>query len=278
LAVRNFTDFKRSLSLAVLLSTGILAVFNSADGQTNASPQWLTFTNAEHHFHFQYPAAWKVNGSPPMMGMHQVVLVSLNSMGVADFNIWPAGVGEFGPAQIKQQLPAGAVYLDVSQSGFPGPRFGNGIKEMEANDLSEPLKIAKEDDSQGIIEQALSFNKWGQFWDVTIFMRPPVTAQLRQTVKQILESFRFDGKPAGDPVWAISEARKLLPPEADPEKFTQQGGNNHYYTSARKDENGMIVTFEKNLDGQPKKTWYFRVTTTGSIIPIPVARGNAKSP
>ena len=275
--MRNIKDFKRLFTLSLLLSAGALRCFNSADGQTNVSPQWLTFTDSERHFHFQYPAGWKINGSPPMMGLHKDVLVSLNSMGMADFKIWPAGMGEFGPEQIKQQLPEGAVYLDVSQFGFPGPQFGKGIKDMEEHDLSGPLKMAKEDESGGIIEQSISFHKWGKSWNVTIFMRPPVNDQLRRNIKQVLESFRFDGKPAEDPVWAIGEARKHLPPEADPEKFTQQGGNNEYYTSARKDENGMIVTFEKSVEGQPKKMWCFRVTTTGSVVPIPVAAESGKT-
>jgi len=130
------------------------------------------------------------------------------------------------------------------------------------------LPASKEETTNGLVTRNIEFSKWGKEWSINVYFRTPVVQKDRRIVERVLESFRFDGVPAGDPGWAIGEARKHLPPEADPEKFTREGGSSVYYCQAERDGRSVIVTFVKQLDGEPKNTWVFRVDEVGAVTPI----------
>lgn len=155
---------------------------------------------------------------------------------------------------IAQQVPAGTVYIVICWQERPGgmQQFGPGI-QMEASDLSGPLKESRESRSWQLILRRFHFSKCGRGWNVKVYMHAPVTAALRDDIDKILASFRFDGLPAGNEVWALGLAQKYLQKEADPEKYTRQGGPSLYQCAARVSGDEAIVTFTKHLENTPAK-------------------------
>ena len=260
------------LYLALVLSGGLFGFLVVAECQTHSSPPWNTFTDTNRHFHFEYPPSWKISTQQFPVTHYRNVFVSLNNFGADRFALREQEVAtnrwEFGLRTITNQLPGGAIYLDIGWWEHLGPRFGPGIHEMEAADLSPLLKMAKAEKTDGLVTRRIEFHKWGRRWSIMGYLRTPVSQEDRQTVEKILESFHFDGVPAGEPVWAIGEARKHLPQDADPDQFTREGGSSVYYITTSRDGNDVLVSFTKHKKGQPKETWSFRVTETGTVIRI----------
>jgi hypothetical protein len=117
------------------------------------------------------------------------------------------------------------------------------------------------------IARSISTNG-GRLWAISVWLQSPVGADDREIAEQILTSFRFDGVPAGDKIWAIGEALKHLPPEAHPDEFVREGGNTIYNVTARKEGKSVVVTFTTQEPGQEKRVWEFRVTETGEVAEI----------
>ena len=262
--------FKFLLCLALVLSGGLFGWPNVGSGQTNSDVQRVTFTDAARHFHFQYPATWKINTDVVPVMHYRDVFVSLNSAHrhtVGDLQV-STNTWEYGAPTTIEQLPAGTIYMDIGYWDGPWPRFGSNIREMEAANLSGLLKTNDQEKSDGLITRQIEFHKWGRHWSIMIYLRTPVSEKNRQFMEQVLKSFCFDGVPAGDEIWAIGLARKKLPPEADPDQFTREGGSSVYYNATLKDGNDVLVMFTKHLEGQPEKTWSYLVTETGEVRPL----------
>jgi hypothetical protein len=260
-----------STNAMALVMNVLDAILDELDhGQTNSNAEWLTFTDAARHFHFHYPAAWKIDmdGIPVMH--YRNVFVALNSAErhtVGELEV-STNTFEYGVPTTIKQLPAGTAYMDIGCWDGPWPRFGPNIHEMEAADLSTLLKTNDEKKADGLTTRQIEFHKWGRFWSIIVYMRPPMSQENRQLIEYALESFRFDGVPSGDEIWAIGLARRKLPPEADPHQFTREGGSSVYYNATLRDGNDVLVMFTKHLKGQPEQTWSYRVTQTGDVRPL----------
>jgi len=263
---------KLILCLALVLSGGWFGGLKVAEGQTNSGLEWKTHADAARHFHFQYPSSWRLNTEGFSVEHYRDVFLSINSFGASRFALLEQEVSsntwEFGSRTITNQLPAGAVYLDIGRWDGPWPRWGPGIHEMAESDLSAVLKSSQEVEADDLITREIGFHKWGVSWSIMVYLRPPVNEADRQSAERMLESFRFDGVPAGDAIWAIGEARKHLPPEAEPDQFTREGGSSVYYDATMKDGGSVLVMFTQHLEGRPMKTWSFRVTETGEVRPL----------
>lgn len=266
------------LCLALVL-IGLVENLDAADGQTN-SEQWAVFTDTNRHFHFQYPTTWGINTEVVPVMHYREVFVSLSNaehLRVGDLHV-ATNIWKYGSAETIKQMPAGAVYMDIAWWECPGPlpRFGPGIQDMEAADLSALLNKSKEEKDKQLITRTIEFSKWGRRWSIMVYMHGPVGEDQRQLIEQILRSFRFDGIPAGDEIWAIGEALKSLPPEADPDKFTREGGSSVYYDQTKKDGSNVIVAFTKQFSDKSRKTWCFRVTETGTVLPMETGKNPIK--
>jgi len=114
------------------------------------------------HFHFQYPATWKINTDVVPVMHYRDVFVSLNSAHrhtVGDLQV-STNTWEYGAPTTIEQLPAGTIYMDIGYWDGPWPRFGSNIREMEAADLSGLLKTNDEEKSDGLITRQIEFHKW----------------------------------------------------------------------------------------------------------------------
>ena len=235
--------------------------------------EWKTFKDAGRHFRFEHPASWKVDIEPFPLTHYRLVFCALNSLGKDRFKIREYQTGtntfEFGVQAITNQLPSGAAYLDIGWWEWPAPRFGPNIQEMTASDLSGILATARETETADLVERRVEFWKWGRRWSITAYLRPPVSVETRRAIERVLASFRFEGVPAGDPVWAIGEARKQLPPEADPDRFDREGGSATHYVCTTNAGEDVLVAFTKREGDAPAKTWRFRVGENGKVEAIP---------
>lgn len=236
---------------------------------------WVTFTHPRWHFHLRHPPTWKINPEPAVVAHYSDVLVTLNDAGKERLivremetkqNTW-----ELSPNTISRQVPPQHAYISIGLQDGPGglPQFGPRVTEMVAADLSGPLAQSREEQSADLVTRQIDFWKWGRCWQITVYMHAPVPAALRDEVRRILESFRFDGVPAGDEVWALGLAHKKLPPEAEPQMYSRQGGSSEYYCSAKAEGEEVLVTFTKHLSDAPPKRWKYRVTATGEVLPLP---------
>lgn len=238
---------------------------------------WKTFTDAKRHFHFEYPAGWKVDIEPFSVMHYREVFCALNSLGKERFKIQEQQTApntwEFGERALTNQLPPGAAYLDVGWWEGPAPRFGRNIQEMTGKDLSSVLPAAKPTETADLVSRQVEFSKWGRRWSIISCFRPPVSAETRRAMERVLASFRYDGVPSGDPIWAIGEARKRLPAEADPDRFEREGGSTTHYVSTASDGADVLVAFTKRDASAPAKTWRFRVRDDGKVEAMPSGQG-----
>jgi hypothetical protein len=244
----------------------------SATEPAQAAEKWTTLIDARRHFRLDYPASWKVNTQVENVAHYSAVFAALNSAGKEGFTVREMQVGpgtwELSPEVVSRQLPAGAAYVDVSWFEGLTAQFGPGVREMEGADLSGPLKESAETWAGKLTKRSIGFSKWGKHWTVTVYVHTPAADALRRDVDRVLASFRFDGVPAGDEVWAIGRALKSLPAEADPEKYTRQGGSSEYSCAAKADGDAVVVTFTKQVGAEAAKSWNYRVTATGEVIAV----------
>jgi hypothetical protein len=277
-----------SVRQALLLALGATVVLpgrcaHAADGPlahaATLVPQaaWKTYTDTRRHFHFEYPAGWKVDAELFSVMHYRQVFCALNSLGQESFKIreqeTAPNTWEFGERALTNQLPAGAAYLDIGWWEGPAPRFGPGIQEMTGADLSSVLSAAKPSQTADAVCRQVEFSKWGRHWSIVSYLRPPVSVETRRAIERVLASFRFDGVPAGEPIWAIGEAWKRLPPEAEPDRFEREGGSATHYVSTAMESEDVLVTFTRRDTGAPAKTWRFRVRGNGTVEALPPARG-----
>jgi hypothetical protein len=279
--MKNFKDMRSAFLFALCAALVLPGPFAIASNKSVVHRPsvlqlgWKLFSDHRHHFRFEYPATWKVNVEPFSMMHYRQVFCSVNSLGKNRFYIreqqTALNQSEFGERVVTNQLPPGAAYLDIGWWETPSPRFGPKVQEMIRRDLSQILEAAKETETADLVQRQVEFSKWGRRWSIMIYLRPPVTAETRRGVERVLTSFRFDDFPARDPIWAIGEARKKLPPEADPERFEREGGSDTHYVSTSSDGEDVLVTFRKRDAGQPAKIWRFRVTSCGKVEMMPSA-------
>jgi hypothetical protein len=208
---------------------------------------------------------------------YRQVFCALNSRGKDRFAIrerqTATNTWEFGVQVVINQLPPGAAYLDIGWWEGRAPRFGPNIHEITGCDLSSVLQAAKATEGPDLMRREAEFSKWGRRWSIVIYFRPPVSVETREAMERVLASFCYDGVPVGDPVWAIGEARRKLPAEADPGRFEREGGSATHYVSTTSDGYDVLVTFARQKAGQAATTWRFRVTPTGRVEAITASRG-----
>jgi hypothetical protein len=188
---------KIKIGICSVLSSGAFACLNIASGQTNSGLLWATFTDTNRHFHFQYPSTWKINIENVSFFHWRDVFVSLNS--AECLTVHPDDSLNCSTAEILRQLPAGTAYMDIGYSANPWSS-GTGTHDMEAADLSGPLKTAmNESENKGLITRTIEFTKRGKTWSIVTYMHPPISTENRQLLEQVLESFHFDSVPTIDP-------------------------------------------------------------------------------
>ena len=95
-----------------------------------------------------------------------------------------------------------------------------------------------------------NFYKWGRSLQLEIGCQARASDTTVAALNELLQSWRFDAAPAGDPGWAFTLARELLPEQVTPLKFRGQ-------TTMAYDQ---IVARSSEVTVREDKTVHFRFT------------------
>jgi hypothetical protein len=195
--------------------------------------------------------------------------VAFSSWGQAGF--WAREVVEgnshkYGPEIMMSQLPAGGAYVALVEINGPAI-VGESPPEYLPNDLGG-LFTPHDWRQDGLPNaQFTSFYKWGRSLELEIGCKAEASYATVAALNELLQSWRFDAAPAGDPGWAFTLARELLPEQVTPLKF--RGHSNIAY------DQSVARSSEVNI--REDKTVHFRFTYYWNLPATP-ASGSFDSP
>ena len=153
------------------------------------------------------------------------------------------------------------------------------------------------------LDTADEFCKWGRHLRLEVYRGSNASVEILADLDALLASWRFDRVPAGDPGWAIAEARRLLPAEVDPRAFPLRDGrrawNEGVVRGVQTEAVGetVQVTFTYRWDapatgGLPDdcppdrcRWWRFEAQPSGEVVlverggaapPTPLSTGNRR--
>jgi hypothetical protein len=200
-----------------------------------------------------------------------------------------------------QQMQPGEISITVGRRYDQTSTMENALSwssEMSPDNVDKDLHplltgdLIKSLDEPEISGLDLRFIKRGAGYEISAYLRAPISAEDRRRVRALLESFRFVDAPVSNPNWAIFLARPHLPPEI----LAQLSGRNAMgafaipmITSTKKTATGYLVSFAQ-VEGrpgpgsvpyrppspdwdpfpgvEPLAAWKFFVKTSGEVVPI----------
>jgi hypothetical protein len=238
-------------------------------GQELATPSASDspFRSAQHHLEVTLPPGWSGAEGPETVSRTYGGVVAFNSWGQYD-----AWISEFraeydsssGPPHFLKEVPDAAAYVALlHRAGGPVPVPWDYGPEYDRSDLADLWKPHDCRAAGG--HTSVQFFKWGRKLYLEVQCGPGASEATTAAVNALLASWRFDRVPAGDPGWASSTARTLLPSAVGPDRFpivagTHKGGEPNRSmqgditasrtTETRLDGDTVVVTFEYRWYGQ----------------------------
>jgi len=198
------------LVAALLLSAGC--------GQATENTR---FRSDQFHLTVTLPTGWAAAEGPANLARPFTGLVAFNSWGKTGFRakeVTTETSTRYSPESVLEQIPAGGAYVVlVHLSGgpvMPAEQYG---PEYEPQDLGGLWSETNCREGQGATR--IEFFKWGRFLSLEIYCDPDGSDETASAVNALLSSWRFDQTPIGDVGWAITAARRLLPPAIRPARF-----------------------------------------------------------
>ena len=165
------------------------------------------YTNANHGFQCVLPQGWTARETSFYIYHYSYEFLTINSQR-PDFVISP---GWSNPKPLSPLMQPGEVYITFCYAGGPGPDImrpdtvGEDLQPLLATDRISPAY------ETGLSHLDLNFFKRGRWWNLSAWLRDPVTEDNRQKVLSLFQSFRFIDAPVGNAAWAESLAWKALP-------------------------------------------------------------------
>jgi hypothetical protein len=274
-------------AVAVLL----LVACRTAEGET-------LYRSDEFHLEVNLPAGWAATEGPERLARPFVGLVAFNSWGEPGF--WAPEVAtatakgtsySYGPDDVLGQIPADGAYVVLLHFGggprLPAEEYGPEHERQDVGDLWEPSDCREGGMASGVTYA--HFFKWGRLLRLEAYCGQDASDATAVAVNELLASFRFDRVPAGDAGWAVTEARRLLPPAAEPAKFpvppgsfqsVEQQGSVVRITQAEVEDETVVVTFmyrwDEPLPGSDAEDcppdrchwWRFEARPSGEVLLI----------
>jgi hypothetical protein len=179
--------------------------------------------------------------------------VAFNSWGQKGFwahELSKDNIEAYDPQTVISQVPRGGAYVVQDEIVTLAASPGNEPAEYTLNDLSG--LIIPHDWRQDATSQAQSINffKWGRLLQFYIACQSEASDSTVSALNNLLQSWKFDEILAGDPGWAFTIARQLLPTQVGPEKFPRKGGTTWDQTVVRATQ----------VEVRQDKTVHFRFT------------------
>jgi hypothetical protein len=184
------------------------------------------------------PDGWAAVEGPEYLARPFEGQVSFNSWGDNDF--WASEVRSgnsftYSPETVISQIPEGEAYVALVRIWGPPSPDDYDPPEYTLDDLNglcQPHDWRQ--DSAGA--QFFQFYKWGRDLRLEIACHPDASDETVAALNDLLASWRFDAVPVGDIEWMGIRARKLLPEEVEPLKFSNR--------ASRRGDEGIVRTTE----------------------------------
>ncbi len=196
----------------------------------------------------------------------------------------------YGPEVIANQLPPGAVYIDMAISEGPGasasygPCRDDSFERERQSFLRNPKKWGTND----LDAYTLNFVKWGGRWEILIACKKPYSKQDREMAFELVRSLRFLEVPIVNAAQAVGAAVEFVPAFAQPVDsiagpngecaccvdcgwLANGGRDGRRQTLLKRLDDGFAVTFLLFEDGNSDRvegTWSYLVRWDGTVEPI----------
>lgn len=243
---------------------------SATSAQETQRSEWKTYRDAERHFSFEYPSAWRIAEGLRIEGLHRSVFLALNTAGKPDF--WLLDHMRRGKP-VGDLLPEGSVYLEFAQWTMSGQT----IDLDQETDRESPLANSLDrKDPEGWVElgtvqtRTIGFRKWGERWNVRAYMFEPVKPADLATLARIMDSFKFEDIPAGFEPWAVVKALGHMPADLHSRQFLLAGHYLLHWTQTNRICDDVLVTFGKidSTEKEPDRIWQFLVTGEGQVVQV----------
>ncbi|MGD9142293.1 MAG: hypothetical protein PVG61_00440 [Dehalococcoidia bacterium] len=218
------------------------------------------------------PDGWAAVEGPEYLAKPFEGQVSFNSWGGNDF--WASEIHSgnsftYNPGTVIAQIPEGGAYVVLVRIWGPSRPDEYNPPEYTFDDISELCKPHDwRQDSAGV--QFFEFYKWGRDLRLEIACHPDASDETVAALNDLLVSWKFDTVPVGDLEWMGIQARKLLPEEVEPLKFSNRAGMRGdngvgRVTEIETGENGMIFRFTYRWDSS-SHWWSVQVSHDGDAF------------
>jgi hypothetical protein len=200
--------------LLLCLALALNGQFNPAFADENAAKEnpptssaGQMFRSTNYGFEFSVPQGWTACETNFFIAHYSDGFLTINSQ--RPDLILSSGWGD--SKLLSQQMQPGEVYISMGYSGDPFPEtmtadtIGDNLQALLAtNRISASYEA-------GLSNLDLHFFKRGKWWNISAWLRDPVTEESRQKVMSLMQSFRFNDASVGNAAWAESLAWKELP-------------------------------------------------------------------
>ncbi len=190
------------------------------------------YHSEEGYLTVSLPEGWAAVEGPEYLAHPYEGQLAFNSWGENDF--WAREVPtdnsdnttsySYSTQTVMLQIPEGGAYVALVRIWGPPRMPDYAPPEYTLDDLSELYQPHDWRQDDATDAQFIQFYKWGRDLRLEIACRPDTSDKTVAELNDLLESWRFDSVPAGDIEWAGIQARKLLPEEVEPLKFSNRAG------------------------------------------------------
>jgi hypothetical protein len=259
---------KPILCLALVLSGGFFGCCNIVFAQGQV------YQNTNYGFQLVVPEGWTATETNFTVFHYNDVFLTVNNerpdLTIQKQRMAPGKGVEFNPKVILQQMQPGEVYVSVGYFDGPGGptmRLDSVDNDLHSLLVTNEISVSGGDKDLSVLD--LRFFKRGHWWNISAYMKNPVTAENRQQVISMLKSFGFVAAPVGSVSWAESLAWKELPenvrssprwPVVDYVGQRPQYGLRSLLV--KKSDSGYLVTFD--VDGAG--IWGYLVSENGRVV------------
>jgi hypothetical protein len=226
-------------------------------------------TSTNHGFQMMVPNGWTARETRFYIAHYSDGIMTINSQR-PDLKI--QNLGEAGTKTMSAQMLPGEVYITIGFSDGPGgvsmrpDTIGDNLRALlDTNRISAAHEA-------GLSSLDLRFSKRGKWWNISAYLREPVTEENRQKVMSLLASFRFLDAPVENVAWAESLAWNELPEQIRQPENSFEGWPvtdnldqrpQHGPRSVAVKKNGDVYTVQFFLDGIG--SWQYSVFPDGSV-------------
>ena len=154
------------------------------------------YINKKERYCFRVPEGWKVSNQGYRLQFREIEVTIDNLRADMEFHEkkdpWQVGRLLFDYKIMASQMMAGEVHIEIEISAFDKLGIISEI-ELTSNNLRELFKARKlrELAGVGLYGQELSFGKYGRWYNVNIYAKPPLSDENRRKISFLLNSFQF---------------------------------------------------------------------------------------